>query len=298
MSTTNSLNAINIEHLLILGSGLMGSGIAQVSAASGKFKSVVVYDIKQEQLNKAKDTIHASLTRVQKKDPSVNPDQVVSRITFSTEVKEAGIGNGLLVLEAVPELLDLKQNIFKNLYQTYGSNDKVILATNTSSLPCRDIGVHISKKDRFAGLHFFNPVAMMKLVEIIRVDDGTNDDTYNALVQYVKDIKKVGITCKDTPGFIVNRLLIPYMYSAVEMVERGDASPEDVDTGMKLGAGYPMGPFELLDYTGLDTAVFIADKFVEKDGTRIVKNSPTIQNLVKEGKLGRKSGHGFYNYKK
>lgn len=276
----------------------MGSGIAQVSAASGKFKSVVVYDIKQEQLNKAKDTIHASLTRVQKKDPSVNPDQVVSRITFSTEVKEAGIGNGLLVLEAVPELLDLKQNIFKNLYQTYGSNDKVILATNTSSLPCRDIGVHISKKDRFAGLHFFNPVAMMKLVEIIRVDDGTNDDTYNALVQYVKDIKKVGITCKDTPGFIVNRLLIPYMYSAVEMVERGDASPEDVDTGMKLGAGYPMGPFELLDYTGLDTAVFIADKFVEKDGTRIVKNSPTIQNLVKEGKLGRKSGHGFYNYKK
>ena len=276
----------------------MGSGIAQVSAASGKFKSVVVYDIKQEQLNKAKDTIHASLTRVQKKDPSVNPDQVVSRITFSTEVKEAGIGNGLLVLEAVPELLDLKQNIFKNLYQTYGSNDKVILATNTSSLPCRDIGAHISKKDRFAGLHFFNPVAMMKLVEIIRVDDGTNDDTYNALVQYVKDIKKVGITCKDTPGFIVNRLLIPYMYSAVEMVERGDASPEDVDTGMKLGAGYPMGPFELLDYTGLDTAVFIADKFVEKDGTRIVKNSPTIQNLVKEGKLGRKSGHGFYNYKK
>jgi 3-hydroxyacyl-CoA dehydrogenase len=226
MSTTNSPNAINIEHLLILGSGLMGSGIAQVSAASGKFKSVVLQDISQEQLNKAKDAIHSSLKRVQKKDPSVDPEKVVSSITFSTEVKEAGVGNGLLILEAVPELLDLKQNIFKHLYHTYGNNDKVILATNTSSLPCRDIGVHVPQKEKFAGLHFFNPVAMMKLVEIIRVDEGTNDATYNALVQYVKDIKKVGITCKDTPGFIVNRLLIPYMHQAVEMVERGDASPE------------------------------------------------------------------------
>ena len=121
-----------------------------------------------------------------------------------------------------------------SLSQKYGQNDKVILATNTSSLPCRDIGIHIPSKERYAGLHFFNPVAVMKLVEIIRVDNGTNDATYNALVQYVKDIGKVGVKCKDTPGFIVNRLLIPYLYSAVQLVERGDASPEDVDIAMKV----------------------------------------------------------------
>ena len=295
---SSSSNKINIENVVIIGSGLMGSGIAQVSAASGKFKSIVLQDVNQEQLNKAKDAIHTSLTRVQKKDPSINPDSIVNSITFSTTAQDKGVGEGLLVLEAVPEKLELKQDIFKSLYAKYGSNEKVILATNTSSLPCRDIGIHIPDKSRFAGLHFFNPVAVMKLVEIIRVDDGTNQGTYDALVQYVKDIKKVGITCKDTPGFIVNRLLIPYLYSAIEMIERGDATIEDVDIGMKLGAGYPMGPFELLDYTGLDTALFIADKFVNKDGSRIVNVSPKIKKLVEEGKLGRKSGQGFYSYEK
>lgn len=147
-------------------------------------------------------------------------------------------------------------------------------------------------------MHFFNPVPMMKLVEIIRVDDGTNDETYNALVQYVKDIGKVGVTCKDTPGFIVNRLLIPYMFEAVQMYERGDASIEDIDTAMKLGAGYPMGPFELQDYTGLDTGKFIVDRFVDKDGKRIVQESPTVNRLVAEGKFGRKTGEGFYKYNK
>jgi len=294
----SSASPIKIENLLVMGSGLMGAGIAQVSAASGKFKTVVLQDISQPQLDKAKATIHQSLLRIKKKDPSLDDAKIMANITFSTEVQEKDIGSGLLVIEAVPEKLDLKQDIFKNLYQKYGQNDKVILATNTSSLPCRDIGIHIPSKERYAGLHFFNPVAVMKLVEIIRVDNGTNDATFNALVQYVKDIGKVGVKCKDTPGFIVNRLLIPYLYSAVQLVERGDASPEDVDIAMKLGAGYPMGPFELLDYTGLDTALFIGDKFVEKDGSRIVSQSETIKKLVKEGKLGKKSGEGFYKYTK
>lgn len=202
----------------------------------------------------------------------------------------------MLVIEAVPEKLELKQKIFKDLYSRHGKNSKVILATNTSSLPCRDIGVHVTNKTNFAGLHFFNPVAVMKLVEIVRVDDGTNDSVYEALVQFVKDIGKVGVTCKDTPGFIVNRLLIPYMFSAVEMAERGDATVEDIDIAMKLGAGYPMGPFELQDYTGLDTGLFISEGFKERDGTRIIKESKLVRRLVSEGKLGRKSGAGFYDY--
>lgn len=194
MSTTNGgYTTIKVENLLIIGCGLMGSGIAQVSAASGKFKSIVLQDVSKDQLEKAKSSIHSSLVRVQKKDPSVDPDKIVSGISFKTDVKDEGIGNGLLIIEAVPEKLDLKQNLFKQLYSTYGTNQKVILATNTSSLPCREIGVNIPNKDRFAGLHFFNPVAVMKLVEIIRVDNGTNDETYNALVQFVKDIKKVSV---------------------------------------------------------------------------------------------------------
>lgn len=165
-------------------------------------------------------------------------------------------------------------------------------------MACRDIGVHIENKYRYAGLHFFNPVPMMKLVEIIRVDNGTDDNTYNALVDYVKRIGKVGVTCKDTPGFIVNRLLIPYTGSAVEMYERGDASFQDIDIAMKLGAGYPMGPFELMDYTGLDTNSLIADRFKDpQTGKPLVKPSESVKKLVKEGKLGRKTGEGFYKYK-
>lgn len=179
----------------------------------------------------------------------------------------------------------------------FSENDSVILATNTSSLACRDIGKHVKNQKRFAGLHFFNPVVIMKLVEVVKAD-GTDDATNNALTQYVKDINKVPVACKDTPGFIVNRLLIPYLFEAISLIERGDATPEDVDTAMKLGAGYPMGPFELMDFTGLDTAKFIGDSFLDADGKRICKDSQILNKLVKEGKLGRKTGHGIYDYSK
>ncbi|CAG2121143.1 unnamed protein product, partial [Medioppia subpectinata] len=187
-----------------------------------------------------------------------NVDEVVKRITLSTERKPVSEEN-LLIVEAIPELLEPKQRIFKELCETFKHNKSVIFVTNTSSLPCYEIGKYVDCKDRFGGLHFFNPVPLMKLVEIIKVMDGTNEHTFESLQQFVKDIDKVGVSCKDTPGFIVNRLLVPYMLEAVRLLERGDATARDIDIAMKLGAGYPMGPFELMDYVGLDTNKFIVD---------------------------------------
>ncbi|OTF71739.1 hydroxyacyl-coenzyme A dehydrogenase, mitochondrial-like protein, partial [Euroglyphus maynei] len=180
----------------------------------------------------------------------------------------------------------------------FKSNDTVIYATNTSSLPCYEIGKYITCKDRFAGLHFFNPVPLMKLVEIARTDNGgTSDVTYEKLRQFVNDIDKVSVTCKDTPGFIVNRLFFPYKQECIKMVERGDATIEDIDTAMKLGTGYPMGPFELWDLTGLDTTKFIIDAWEKRgDPNLTIHKSPIIEEMVAKGHLGRKTGKGFYDY--
>jgi len=298
LSTATQLNQqLKVDNLLIIGSGLMGSGIAQSSAMTGKFQSIVVQDVSRKQLDIARARLAESLLRVKKKNPQLDDQAVLNRITWSTKLEPASDKN-LLVIEAVPEMLELKQKLFKDLNAAFKNNDSVILATNTSSLSCKDIGIHVENRKRFAGLHFFNPVVLMKLVEIIRVGADTDDATYNALVQYVKDIDKVGITCKDTAGFVVNRLLIPYMFSAIEMLERGDATAKDIDIGMKLGAGYPMGPFELLDYTGLDTAKFIGDKFRDEQGKPITGKSKILDKLVSDGKLGRKTGAGFYDYTK
>lgn len=295
-STTLRMN--RIENVLIIGSGLMGSGIAQCCATTAKFKSITLQDISDQQLSKAKTRITQSLTNLkEKKRVNIeNVDQVVDRITLSTQIKPVSEEN-LLVIEAIPELLEPKQRIFKDLCDQFKNNKSVIFVTNTSSLPCYEIGKHIDCKERYAGLHFFNPVPLMKLVEIIRVQDGTNDNTYESLVQFVKDIDKVGVTCKDTPGFIVNRLLVPYMQEAVRMLERGDATARDIDTAMKLGAGYPMGPFELMDYVGLDTNKFIVDAWLARgDPNLSIYRSKLIETMVAKGNLGKKSGKGFYDY--
>lgn len=204
------------------------------------------------------------------------------------------VGTGLLVIEAVPEKLNLKQEIFKNLYEKYGQNEKVILSTNTSSLSCREIGVHIQEKSRFCGLHFSNPVPLINLVEIVRVPE-TEDATYNAVVQFVNDIKFLFVTCKDNPGFIVNRLLVPLVYSAVEMYEKKVASFQDIDTAMKAMLRWPLGPFELIDHVGVDTVYYIGISFVE-NGSPIVGENATLKAMIEKGKLGKKSGSGFYDY--
>jgi 3-hydroxyacyl-CoA dehydrogenase len=165
-------------------------------------------------------------------------------------------------------------------------------------LPIGDIAESVARKDKFGGLHFFNPVPVMKLLEVIKTSN-TSEATYKSLLDFGKSIGKVTVECKDTPGFIVNRLLVPYMFQAIYMYERGDASLKDIDTAMKLGAGYPMGPFELADYVGLDTCKFIVDgwraKYPEDPN---FKSSAVLDKLVADRKFGRKTGEGFYKYTK
>lgn len=176
--------------------------------------------------------------------------------------------------------------------------EKTIFTSNTSSIPINEIALQTKRKDRFGGLHFFSPVPMMKLLEVIRISE-TSDATYQAMDAWGKSIGKVTVTCKDTPGFIVNRLLIPYSMEAVRMVERGDATPKDIDTAMKLGAGYPMGPFELADAVGVDIGYFIAEGWEKRfPDDPLYKVPEIVKKLVKEGKLGRKTGEGWYKYDK
>merc|ERR1719318_1399505 len=199
-----------------------------------------------------------------------------------------------MVLESVVENMALKQKLFAEYDQIAPA--KTIFASNTSSLPISEIASSSSRPDRFGGLHFFNPVPVMKLLEVVRIPQ-TSDETYNAMVAWGKAMGKATVECKDTPGFIVNRLLVPYLMEAVRMVERGDASAKDVDVAMKLGAGHPMGPFELFDYIGHDTMDLIMQGWSGRypDET-LFRRSEMVQKLVAEGKLGKKTGEGFYKY--
>ncbi|CAG9865221.1 unnamed protein product [Phyllotreta striolata] len=298
-SSTTTLNNI-VKNVTVIGGGLMGSGIAQVSAQAGQ--NVTVVDVNPDVLKKTEASIQTSITRVAKKlhkdDTAAAKkfiEESLSRVKYSPDAQKA-VEQADLVVEAIVENLDLKHDLFKRLDEAAPA--KTLFASNTSSLSIGEIASVTKRKDRFGGLHFFNPVPVMRLLEVVRIPE-TTDDTYEAMMAWGKAIGKTCITCKDTPGFVVNRLLVPYMAEAMKMLERGDASAEDIDIAMKLGAGYPMGPFELADYTGLDTGLFIMDGWHKKFPDNELFNPPEIQRkLVKEGKLGRKTGEGYYKYTK
>jgi len=296
--TVRQLSTVHSKNVAVIGSGLMGAGIAQVTAMARL--PVTLIDQTDAILDKAKSRIESSLKQVAKKkladDVKAQESMVkeaMAQIKMTTDVKK-GVKQADLVIEAIVENIDAKHKLFEMVEPAVNKN--AILATNTSSLRLKDIGKHLKRKEQFGGLHFFNPVPVMKLLEVIRFDQ-TSDDTFNTLLDYGKTIGKVTVKCKDTPGFVVNRLLVPYMAEAIRMLERGDASAKDIDTAMKLGAGYPMGPFELSDYVGLDTNLFILEGWHRAyPNEPLFKPSPILKKLVEEGKLGRKSGEGFYKY--
>jgi 3-hydroxyacyl-CoA dehydrogenase len=279
----------------IVGLGLMGHGIAQVAAQAGIHQRIVAYEPETSYLEKGRARIVGSLSKLVKKEKltQAQADAVLGRLDFTTDI--AQLSDMDLIVEAVIENLALKKELYTNLSSI--CKDETVFASNTSSLSIAEMAAFTNgRQDRFVGVHFFNPVQMMKLVEVIRTDD-TSDAVFDKTYQWVQAIHKVPVRCKDTPGFIVNRLLVPSILQAILLVERGDASVADTDVSLQLGAGHPMGPLHLADYIGLDTLLYIVDGWVKK-----YPNEPsfcipsTLQKLVDAGHLGRKTGLGFYHW--
>ena len=275
----------------MVGCGLMGRGIVQVCAQAGF--PVVVSEVNDELLQKGLSAIEASLDRsVQKgKLTPQEKDATLSRIMGTTDISE--FGDCDLIIEAAAENLDLKKQIFRELDGICPAH--TILTTNTSSLPVTDIAASTKRPAKVLGMHFFNPVPVMKLLEMVRTE-ATSEETFNAAKYFGQSLEKTIVVAKDSPGFIVNRLLAPQILNAIQMLESGIATKEDIDTGMTLGLNYPMGPLTLADFIGLDTLLSIADSIYDKLRDAQYAAPALLKNMVANGHLGRKTGKGFYDY--
>jgi len=280
-----------IKTVGVLGCGLMGAGIAQVSAASG-YKTIV-REVNQGALDKGLGRIKKFLDGGVEKG-KVTAEQRDTTLGNLSGVTDLGaMGSCDLIIEAIIENLDEKAGAYRALDQVVG--DHAIFTSNTSSLCITELAATTKRPDRFGGLHFFNPVPLMKLVEVVKALT-TSDDTHQQLMAFSRSIGKEPITAPDKPGFIVNRLLVPYLLDAIRCYERGLGTVEDIDNGMKLGCGYPMGPLTLLDFVGLDTTYYIANIMFDEYKDPMFAAPPLLKRMVLAGKLGRKSGEGFYKY--
>ena len=282
---------LSIKTVGVLGCGLMGAGIAQVSAQSGYRTIVCEVDGRrlQDGLARVKAFLEGGVTKG-KVTPHVR-DATLANLSGSTAF--ADLVSCDLIVEAIIEDLEQKRAAYGTLDALV--DDHVIFCSNTSSLCITELAVGTKRPDRFAGLHFFNPVPLMKLVEVVRALS-TSDDTYSTVFRFAQSLGKDPITAPDRPGFIVNRLLVPYLLDAIRAYERGLGTLEDIDKGMKLGCGHPMGPFTLLDFVGLDTTYYIANIMFEEFREPTYAPPPLLKRMVLAGRLGRKSGRGFYEY--
>jgi 3-hydroxybutyryl-CoA dehydrogenase len=284
-----------IKTIGVVGAGTMGNGIAQLAAQMGA--DVVLRDIKDEFVERGLANIDRFLSKGVERG-KVTEDQkaaILGRITGTTEM--AKLADCDFIIEAVIEDLDLKKSVYGELDEL--CRPEVILATNTSSMSITLIAAATKRPDKVVGMHFFNPPPLMRLCEIIR-GLGTSDETIKITSELAQKMGKETVEVKvDSPGFIVNRLMIPHMIEAVKLLEEGVATKEDIDKALKLGLNYPMGPFELMDYTGIDICKFVADYFYQELNKELKWASPTtLKNQVRSGKLGRKTGAGWYDYSK
>ncbi len=282
---------MSIQKIAVLGAGQMGNGITQVAACAGY--TVVMIDIKQEYVYKGLSTIRTSLGKLVMKErmTQVEADEALSRISTSTERKAASDAD--LVIEAIPEIPELKFSTFEELDMI--CKPSAILASNTSSISINEIAKSTKRSDKVIGMHFMNPVPIMKLVEVINGSE-TSEDVTNSVIEASEKMGKIPLCCNDSPGFVSNRILCPMINEAIITLDEGVAEPEAIDGIMKLGMNHPIGPLALSDLIGNDTVLHIMNVLHSGLGDDKYAPSKLLIRMVEDGKLGRKSGEGFYKY--
>jgi len=276
---------VRFEHVLVVGAGQMGGGIAQVVATSGR--RVSLYDAAPGAVERGVETMRKSLTRLAEKG-GADADDVLARVEPVDDLVPAD-----LMIEAVVEDATVKEDVFRRADALFP--DEAILASNTSSIPIGSLAAATSRPDRVIGMHFFNPVPVLQLVEIVRGRE-TSDETAEAITELARELGKTPAVANDFPGFVSNRILMPFLNEAVQALEEGVAEAEAIDTIARLGFNHPLGPLALADLIGLDTCVAIMEVLHEGLGDERYAPRPLLRELVAAGKLGRKSGEGFYTY--
>ena len=282
---------MSIQKIAVLGAGQMGNGITQVAACAGCV--VTMLDIKQEYVDRGISSIEKSLAKLVSKERMTQQDADAARARISSGTDRSVCSDCDLVIEAVPEILSLKIEIFKELDQL--CKPDCILASNTSSISITEIAAATNRPDKVIGMHFMNPVPIMKLVEIINGKD-TSEETNTAVIEASEQMGKTALSCNDSPGFVSNRILCPMLNEAILTFQEGVAQPEAIDGIMKLGMNHPIGPLALSDLIGLDTLLHIMNVLHEGMGNDKYAPAPLLIQMVEEGKLGRKTGQGFYSY--
>ncbi|ALX49861.1 3-hydroxybutyryl-CoA dehydrogenase [Lentibacillus amyloliquefaciens] len=280
-----------IKKVMVIGAGQMGSGIAQVCAQSGY--EVLLNDVNREALQKGMQNIEKLLTRSVDKEriSEQEKSETMNRLNSTTDIQE--VKNCDMTIEAIVENMDVKTKVFRQLDEH--APEHAILATNTSSLPITEIAASTNRAEQVIGMHFMNPVPVMKLVEVIRGLQ-TSDETYGAVADMAKKLSKTSVEVNDYPGFAANRILMPMINEAIFALHEGVASVEDIDTVMKLGMNHPMGPLTLADFIGLDTCLYIMEVLHEGFGDSKYRPCPLLRKYVNAGWHGKKSGRGFYQY--